>query len=137
MPCQDITDHLRIRLDTQDRVSRYALRKLSCGGAVGNQSMIIDWLENQKADDILDADVGQFLDQHRTEDVVEEYLLLKHFLAVRAGLAIFLGRESGAVENYCQVEAIRSSDSGTEILAQIAVEGMTAEISACGRCGKN
>ncbi|MCH7690496.1 MAG: hypothetical protein IIA17_05570 [candidate division Zixibacteria bacterium] len=136
MPCKDITDHLRIRLDTKDRVSRYALRKLSCGGAVGNQSMIIDWLENKQIEDILSADIGQFLDQHRTDDEIEEYLLIKHFLAVRAGLSMYVGRESGAVKNYCQVEAIRSSDSGTEILAHIAVEGMTDEISACGRCGK-
>ncbi len=137
MPCKDITDHLRIRLDADDRVSRYALRKLSCGGAVGNQSMIIDWLENKQIEDILSADIGQFLDKHQVDDEIEEYLLIKHFLAVRAGLAMYIGQESGAVKNYCQVEAIRSSDSGTEILVHIAVEGMTDEISACGRCGKN
>ncbi len=136
MPCKDITDHLRIRLDADDRVSRYALRKLSCGGAVGNQSMIIDWLENQKIEDILSADIGQFLDKHQADDEIEEYLLIKHFLAVRAGLAMYIGQESGAVKNYCQVEAIRSSETGTEILVHIAVEGMTDDIAACGRCGK-
>lgn len=137
MPCKDITDHLRIRLDNQDKITRYALRKLSCGGAVGNQSLIIDWLENKTAEEVLSAAPEEILNSHNVTDEIEEYLLLKHFLAVKAGLSIMLGRESGSVDDYCRLEAIRSSPQGTEIIAQIAVEGMTAEIQACGRCGKH
>jgi len=137
MPCKDITDHLRIRLDANDRITRYALRKLSCGGAVGNQSLIIDWLENKTAEEVLEASPAAILDSHKVTDEIEEYLLLKHFLAIRAGLSIMLGRESGSVENYCKLEAIRCSPQGTEIIAHIAVEGMTDEIQACGRCGKH
>ncbi len=137
MPCKDITDHLRIRLDGQDRITRYALRKLSCGGAVGNQSLILDWLENKTAEEVLSANPEEILNSHNVSDEIEEYLLLKHFLAVKAGLSIMLGRESGSVEDYCQLEAIRSSPQGTEIIAHIAVEGMTAEIQACGKCGKH
>jgi len=137
MPCKDITDHLRIRLDNNDRVIRYALRKLSCGGAVGNQSMIIDWLENKTAEEVLNANPVELLDLYQVKDEIEEYLLFKHILAVKAGLSILLGRESGAAGDYCQLEAIRSSPQGTEILAHISVEGMTAEIQACGNCGKH
>lgn len=137
MPCKDITDHLRIRLDEQDRITRYALRKLSCGGAVGNQSLILDWLENKTAEEVLSASPEMILNSHNVSDEIEEYLLLKHFLAVKAGLSIMLGRESGSVEDYCKLEAIRCSPQGTEIIAHIAVEGMTAEIQACGKCGKH
>jgi len=137
MPCKDITDHLRIRLDANDRISRYALRKLSCGGAVGNQSLIMDWLENKTAEEVLESQADTLLDAHNVTDEIEEYLLLKHFLAVKAGLSIMLGRESGGIEDYCRVEAIRCSPQGTEIVAQISVEGMTDQIQACGRCGKH
>ncbi|MGH8014915.1 MAG: hypothetical protein ACREBV_01850 [Candidatus Zixiibacteriota bacterium] len=137
MPCKDITDHLRIRLDNQDRITRYALRKLSCGGAVGNQSMISDWLVNKSAEDVLNSKPEEILDSFQVKDEIDEYLLLKHFLAVKAGLAIMFGRESGAVGDYCQLEAIRSSPQGTEIIAHISVEGMTDEIQACGNCGKH
>lgn len=137
MPCKDITDHLRIRLDASDKIVRYALRKLSCGGAVGNQSLIIDWLENKTPEEVLDASPASILDSHKVTDEIEEYLLLKHFLAVKAGLSIMLGRESGSVEDYCKLEAIRYSPQGTEIIAQISVEGMTDEIKACGNCGKH
>lgn len=137
MPCKDITDHLRIRLNSDDRIVRYALRKLSCGGAVGHQSLIIDWLENKTPEEILNSRPEELLNSHDTTDDIEEYLLLKHFLAVKAGLSIMLGRESGSVNDYCQIEAIRHSSNGTEILAHISVEGMTEEIQACGSCNRN
>ena len=137
MPCKDITDHLRIRLDANDRIINYALRKLSCGGAVGNQSLIMDWLKNKTPEEVLNCDADVVLDAHNVKDEIDEYLLLKHFLALRAGLAVMLGLQSGTVDDYCQVEAIRYSPNGTEILAHISVEGMTAEIQACGRCGKH
>ena len=136
MPCKDITDHLRIRLGPDDRIMRYALRKLSCGGAVGNQSMIADWLEKKTPEEVLNSTPQAVLEANNVTDEIEEYLLLKHFLAVKAGLSIMLGQESGGVDDYCQIEAIRHSPNGTEILAHISVEGMTAEIRACGNCGK-
>lgn len=136
MPCKDITDHLRIRLDSDDRITRYALRKLSCGGAVGNQSLIIDWLEHKTPEEVLSADPATVLSSHTITDEIDEYLHLKHFLAVKAGLTILIGKESGGVDDYCQIEAILHSPKGTEILAHISVEGMTAEIQACGNCGK-
>jgi hypothetical protein len=137
MPCKDITDHLRIRLDADDRITRYALRKLSCGGAVGNQSLIIDWLENKSAEEVIASSPDVILDSHEITDEIDEYLFLKHFLAVKAGLSIMLGKDSGGIEDYCQIEAIRHGPNGTELLAHISVEGMTAEIQACGRCGRN
>lgn len=137
MPCKDITDHLRIRLDNQDRITRYALRKLSCGGAVGNQSMIIGWLENKSAEEVFNSRPEAVLAAHEIKSEIDEYLLLKHFLAVKAGLAIMLGRESGTVDDYCRLEAIRCGPQGTEIIVQISVEGMTEEIQACSNCGKH
>ena len=104
---------------------------------MGNQSLISDWLENKTAEEVLDANAAEVLNSHNVTDEIEEYLLLKHFLAVRAGLSIMLGRESGSVENYCKLEAIRYSPNGTEIIAHISVEGMTDEIQACGNCGKH
>jgi hypothetical protein len=94
-------------------------------------------LENKTAEEILATRPADVLSAHNVKSEIDEYLVLKHFLAVKAGLAIMLGRESGSTTNYCQLEAIRSSPQGTEIIAHISVEGMTEEIKACGNCGKH
>ncbi len=134
MPCNDITDCLVIRLDSDDRVLKYSLRKKTCNGEVGEKSMIIRWAEGKPAEEILNLPVEQFLTENPMDDDVQEYLLIKHLLALRAGLGILLGREAGGKANFCTVDSITYSPNGIQFTAELKVEGMTDEIQACGNC---
>lgn len=134
MPCNDITDRLIIRLDPDDRVLQYSLRKKTCNGEVGEKSMIIGWAEGRSAEEILDLPVDRFLAENPMDDDIQEYLLIKHLLALRTGLGILLGRESGGKDSYCTVDSITYSPNGIQLTAELRVEGMTAEIQACGNC---
>ena len=133
MPCNDVTDILEIGLDNSDRITGYNLIKRNCGRAVGGRSLIINWLKGAEARTILDTTADRFLDAHSVDDPIEEFLLLKHFLSVKEGLAILLGDNSGGVNDFCTVDTIRHGPKGTEIIAHIRSEMMTGQIKACGR----
>ena len=134
MPCHDITDTLKIRLDDQDRIIRYSLIKRSCGGAVGQKSLIIKWLQNRSAEEVLGLTAEAILNAHPTRSHTWEYLLIKHFLAVQSGLAILLGRQSGSSSDSCTAEAIEYGPEGTTLTAHVRVDAMTDQIKACQSC---
>ena len=134
MPCHDITDTLKIHLDHDSRVVRYALRKKTCGGEVGRKSLIGKWLKGQDAEELLNVLPDTVLQAHSIKSDLREYLIIKHFLAVQSGLAVMLGRKGGGVDDYCSVESIEYGPEGIILTAQISVEGMTEEIKACRSC---
>lgn len=134
MPCKDITDFLRIRINPDGRLLNYALRKKTCKGEVGQKSLLESWLLDRPVEEIVELSPEELFREFPTNDEVDEYLLIKHFIAVKAGLGILLGRESGGVNDFCTVDSILSSPNGTELLAELKVAAMTAEISACASC---
>ncbi len=134
MPCADVTEILRIILDKDDCVVSYALNKLTCGGSVGTQSLVFDWIRDKHASDIVHESIENFLMHHPTEDIVEEFLMLKHFFAIQNGLKALLGYEDGGVQSPCMVDRILYSDSGIEFTARIKVNVLTEQIKSCGSC---
>jgi len=134
MPCNDITDILKIVVDNDDHIVRYGMEKQSCGSAVGGQGRVRKWLYARNVDQVLAATTGDFLIDFVTDDPIEEYLYLKHFLAAKKSLEILLGRESGSKENYCTVDTVRHGPKGMEIVVLIKSDLMTDEIQACGNC---
>ncbi|KAA3634785.1 MAG: hypothetical protein DWP97_06310 [Calditrichaeota bacterium] len=134
MPCSDITDALKIQLDADDRLTRYALRKKTCGSDVGRRSLLLKWLKGMKVDDILLLQPTELFEKFPTKSKTWEYLYVKHFLAVKSGLSVMVGQTAGSVNDYCKLDSVDFSEEGTLIYAEIAVEGMTDEIKACGGC---
>jgi hypothetical protein len=134
VPCHDITDTLKIRLDDQDRIVRYSLIKRSCGGAVGRRALIGRWLKNRSAGEVLSFSAEVFLSTQPTRSKTWQYLLIKHFLAVQSGLAILLGRQSGSSHDYCTAESIEYGPEGTTLIAHVRVDAMTDQIKACQSC---
>lgn len=138
MPCTDITDVLQLRIDEKNEVGKYWLRKRSCGGAVGERSLIFDWLRGKSTQEILDANITDFLDSFGTiEDEVYEYLLIKHFFAVKSGVGILLGKETGTPEDFCAVDSISYGPQGTDLVAYLRMDVITDQIRSCGRCGSH
>lgn len=134
MPCDDVTEIVRLQLDADDRLVAYELTKRSCGRAVGERSLVSAWAAGRAADDLLAADVDAFLDAHPTEDETEEFLYLKHFFAVRAALAVMLGREAGGVFDLCTAEEIAADGAGSSFVGRLRVGVLTEKIKSCGRC---
>lgn len=136
MPCSDVTEVVSLRLDAEDRLSGYDLNKRSCGRAVGESSLIADWAEGRPAAELAVADIDSFLDAHPTEDEAEELLYLKHFFALRAGIAVYLGEQSGSAADTCAVASLAYGPDGAEFTGYIRVDVLAEEIKSCGRCGK-
>lgn len=134
MPCHDITDSLKILLDDRERLVKYALRKKTCGGDVGRRSLLIKWLKSKTAEEIVSLPPEELFKTFPTKSKTWEYLYIKHFLAVKSGLAIYLGEHSGGVSDYCTIDSIEYGPDGTLLQAELSVDGMTDEIRACGGC---
>lgn len=135
MPCSDVTELIRIAVDPDDRLAGYALNKRTCGRAVGEEDLISAWAAGQRIDELLSASIDAFLAAHPTEDEAEEFLLLKHFFALRLGLEALTGRVPGAAGGPCAVENISCDAEGWELLAHLRVDVLTEQIAGCGRCG--
>ena len=136
MPCNDITDILTLLLSPDGNLARYSLHKLSCGGAVGHESMLQNLLTGKSAEDILAIQPADILEDLPAEETAEQYLRLKHMLSIQTGLAIILGKDSGGIEDFCTVEAVRHSPAGIELIAHLDVSGLSDQIEACGYCSQ-
>ncbi len=136
MPCNDITELLKIKLDHDNRIINYQLIKKSCGGDVGEKGLILDWLKKFTADELLSLAPDTFLQENQVDDEITEYLMLKSFLAVRSGIAILLGKEAGGKTDFCTVDSIKYGPKAMILTAVIKIDALTDEIKSCGNnCG--
>ncbi|MBD3256804.1 hypothetical protein GF377_00120 [candidate division GN15 bacterium] len=135
MPCTDVTELLSITLDTTDRVTLYALHKETCGGAVAGRGLIRDHVKDKTVAEILTLQPGDVVAESDRGGSVNEYLLVKHLLAVQSALAAYEGREADTDTGLLQIEAIEYGPERTVIQARIQLDVLTDKIKACGLCG--
>jgi hypothetical protein len=135
MPCNDVTEILRLQLDHQDRVTGYSLTKRTCGGIMGKESLLMKWCGSLPATQVRDTTVDQFVAKFPTEDAVIEFVRLKHLLALQKGIAVLVGETSARPDDSIVLESVEYSAEGVELVAHIKVDMVTDEIRACGRCG--
>ena len=134
MPCNDLTEVLRLTLDPDDRVVGYSLSKLSCGGTVAGRSLIRRWVKHRTVSEVMRLSPKQILDDIRAESSIEEYLYLKHLFAIQMALTTFLGRQAGRPSDACVINTVSTSPDGTELLVELRVDLLTSQIKACGLC---
>lgn len=135
MPCSDVTEVLSLTLDHQDRVSHYSLVKLTCGGGVGNPSLLRKWIENRPVAEVLAAKPDLMMEVFPTTSATWEYLAIKHLLAVQSGLHALLGDTPSTLNDICMIDTVEHGPNGVRMLAQIKVDILTEAITACGGCG--
>lgn len=131
MPCNDITEKIRIVLDRNDRFKSYRLFKKTCGGAVGAESLLSDNLTGLGIDDILRPDKVTSYGKKTSADHIEKFLNLKHFLAIRAALLSFTGKDSAGIGDTCTIAGISYDGDDTIIEAEINIGLITEQIEAC------
>ncbi len=134
MPCQDVTEIIRLTVDRDNRLREYALIKRTCGQGVGNAALLAEWLGGQRVDDILDMEPEAFLEAHEVEDDLEAFLTLKHLFAVQSALRVLVGQEPGGPENACAAASVQFDQDTISIDGRIAVDILTNRIKSCGGC---
>ena len=134
MPCSDITEVIEVILDEQDRLKEYTFRKRTCGQGVGSGDLLTGVLGGMSADALLAMTPEFFLETWPVEEPLEEFLGLKHLIAVQSALEVLLGRASGGPGEMCAAAEIGCEGNDTVILARISVDLITEKIKSCGNC---
>lgn len=134
MPCSDITEIIEVVLDGEDRLKDYVFRKRTCGQGVGAGNLLLGVLGGQSADDILAISPEDFLEAHPVEDPLEEFLGLKHLIAVQSALEVLIGRANGGPGEICAAAEIGFDGGETVLTARISVDLVTERIKSCGGC---
>ena len=135
MPCDNITELMRIVFDEDERLKSYRFLKKTCGGAVGAESLLEDSLRGRSIAELLGLHVDSFCRDNVVTSEIEEFLSLKHFFALRSVLEALSGRaEGGGPGAACTIAEIAYDDGGLVVDAEIAVSIVTGMIKACGHC---
>lgn len=134
MPCQDVTELIRIVVDDSDRLKDYRFTKRTCGRGVGVDALLMEILGGRAVQDILEISPDQFLAEHPSSEPLEEFLGLKHLIAVQSALQVLCGEEAGGPEALCAAAEIAFEGGDTILEAVIRVDLVTEEIKSCGNC---
>lgn len=134
MPCSDITEIMDVTVDGRDCLVDYHFRKRTCGQGVGVESLLLGAFQGMPAEELLGISPEVFLDTWPVEDPLEEFLGLKHLIAIQSALAVLLGRESGGPGEICAAAEVSCDGDATTITARIAVDLVTEKIKSCGGC---
>lgn len=134
MPCSDITEVIEVILDDQDRLKEYTFRKRTCGQGVGSGNLLIGILGGMPVEEIIDMSPDFFLNTWPVEEPLEEFLGLKHLIAVQSALEVLVGRASGGAGEICAAAEIGFEEDATVLVARISVDLITEKIKACGNC---
>ncbi|MDX2176472.1 MAG: hypothetical protein SF028_08370 [Candidatus Sumerlaeia bacterium] len=135
MPCGDVTETIRLRLDGGDRLLDYRLSKRTCGRAVGEASLLAGALAGRGAAAILAIDVEDFAaEQAFGEDEVAVFLALKHLFALQAALRAATGLEPAGLHDACTVAVVAAEGEETIVEADISIDVVTERIKSCGNC---
>lgn len=97
--------------------------------------MLTKWLKNRPINEILKLSPEELFKEFPTKSSTWEYLYLKHFIAIKSGLGIIIGENSGGVKDFCTVDSIEQTPEGITLLAELSAGGINDEIKACGGCG--
>jgi hypothetical protein len=126
---------MRVVLDSDDRLQNYRLLKMTCGGAVGAESLLLDRLKGRGIGELLSLHADTFCHESTAETDIEEFLGLKHFFALKSVLEAFAGYQPAGREAACTLSGISFDNDGATIDAEIAVGVVTDLIRSCGHCG--
>jgi hypothetical protein len=134
MPCSDVTELIRVVVDSNDVLKDYRFVKRTCGQGVGVDTLLLDQLAGQTVEAILAIEPEAFLEAHPVEDPIEEFLNLKHLIAVQSALEVLIGRARGGPKDICAAAEIGCEGNDTVLDARISIELMTQKIESCGNC---
>ncbi|MCK5126142.1 MAG: hypothetical protein KAR42_07790 [candidate division Zixibacteria bacterium] len=135
MPCDNITELIRVVLDEKEQLTDYRFIKRTCGAGVGGESLLIDRFRGLAVSEIIKLNIDTFCQLYQAEKDWQQFLYLKHFIALRGVLQVYTGNEAGGIGDFCTISGIGHENGEVIIDSEIAVDAVTEKIKACGRCG--
>lgn len=135
MPCNDVTELMTVSVDDADRLVAYRFVKRSCGQGVGADALLEDHLCGKTVDEILAIAPEGFLETYPTELPIEEFLGLKHLIAVQSVLEVLTGKAAGGAGEICAAAEVVYDEGQVIIEARILLDLVTEKIKSCGNCG--
>ena len=134
MPCSDVTEIIEVELDGEDRLQDYRFSKRTCGQGIGVASLLLEQLGGRSLDEILAIAPEDFLAELSIGEELEEFMSLKHLIAIQSALEVLTGKESGGKDDPFSAAEIVSDEDVTRIRGVISVDLITEKIRSCGGC---
>lgn len=134
MPCSDVTELIRVVVDGHDRLRDYRFVKRTCGQGVGADALLAAVLCGRPVDEVLAIAPEDFLETYPVEIAIEEFLGLKHLIAVQSALEVLTGQSAGGPKDICAAAEISFEEGETVLDARIRVDLVTDRIKSCGNC---
>jgi hypothetical protein len=129
-----VTELIRVVLDEEDRLRDYRFVKRTCGQGVGMDRLIAGVLTGKKTAEILAIAPEDFIASQPATEAIEEFLALKHLIAVQSALEVLTGHSAGRAGDMCAAADISFEDGETVLDARIRVDLVTERIQSCGNC---
>ncbi len=134
MPCSDIREIIEIRLNVDERLSHYLLRKNTCGAEVGDGSLLIELVHGLSPEDIITFNPAHLADHLADPDDTLEFLSFKHLFALQAALRVYTGIETGDPTAACSVSSVVNDFAGIEFTGVLDSAPLLEKIKSCGHC---
>lgn len=134
MPCSDLTELIHVAVDSDGRLADYHFVKRTCGQAVGVRSLLLPLFRGESVESILELEPAAFLERFPVADPLEEFLSLKHLIALQSALEVLTGRSPGGAREICAVAEIGADGDAVHLDARIKLDLVTDRIKACGNC---
>jgi hypothetical protein len=136
MPCDDVTEFVRLEIGSDDKLKSYRLLKKGCGIAIGDESLLLPQLAGYTIKELSAFQIDNIRHGNQTE--IEQYTSRKHFSAIKAVLDTITGKEPGGVGAGCTIAEISYDGDNMIVEAEISIGIVTEKIKSCGRCdGRN
>jgi len=134
MPCKDLTELIRIVVNDADELVDYRFVKRTCGQGVGADALLLAQLQGMRVPELLAWTPQDFLAAHPVPEGIEEFLTLKHLIAVQSALEVLTGAAAGDSEAICAAADISYADGETVLEGRITLDLVTEKIRSCGGC---
>ncbi len=135
VPCNDITEVLRLELDAEDRLLGYSLTKRTCGAPIGDDALLLPLVRRASLEELTGMSFERVTE---SADIAEgeEFLFAKHWVALQEAAAVLLGRAEASPAAPCTTVCLSADGDRLGFEALIRVEALTERIQACGNCCK-
>jgi len=136
MPCQDLTEILKIKLDQNENLINYSLSKKTCHKSIGTEGLLLGFLIKKSITKIIELKLEEILLKIENNPITE-YLHKKHLISINKALNVYIGQPT-TTNPEVRLESIEHNQSKETILIfTIKLNLNTAKIIPCGnKCSK-
>lgn len=134
MPVEKSIETIHIILDSAERLREYRLDKITGGRTARSTPLMLDHFHNHPIGDILRLDADQFCAAYPSTDNIPQHTFLRHFVALRAVLDAYTGRQRGGPGDVCSIVSIDYDNDVVSIDAILYSDTLNQKTDFCIRC---